>query len=88
MFETYDGLSKDYEVSCRELNFLVDAVRQNENVKGARTMGEGFGRCSINIVRHEYVETLIKTINENNVREMNLPLTAIVANVVEGTNIM
>ena len=51
MFETHDGLSRDYEVSCPELDFLVDQVRDDDDVIGARMMGGGFGGCTINLVQ-------------------------------------
>ena len=47
MFETHDGLSKMYEVSCKELDYLVEFVRNNDAVIGARMMGGGFGGCVI-----------------------------------------
>ena len=49
MFATHDGLSNEYEVSCKELDFLVNQVRDNENVIGARMMGGGFGGCLVAI---------------------------------------
>ena len=51
MFETHDGLSKDYGVSCEELDFIVDVARKCDGVVGARMMGGGFGGCVIAIVR-------------------------------------
>lgn len=51
MFETHDGLSKDYEVSCDELDLLVDLAKKDEAVIGARLMGGGFGGCTINLVK-------------------------------------
>ncbi|NGY36793.1 galactokinase [Flavobacterium sp. XN-5] len=51
MFETHDGLSKDYEVSCDELDLLVDLAKKEEAVIGARLMGGGFGGCTINLVK-------------------------------------
>ncbi len=88
MFETHDGLSKDYEVSCKELDFLVDAVRDNNNVLGARMMGGGFGGCTINIIKNEAVEELVKTISKLYFKETNLNLTAIIANIEEGASII
>jgi galactokinase len=88
MFETHDGLSQDYEVSCKELDFLVDAVRDNKNVLGARMMGGGFGGCTINIVKNEAIEELVKIITDLYFKETNLNLTAIIANIEEGTNIV
>ncbi|MCP9749895.1 galactokinase [Ferruginibacter sp. HRS2-29] len=59
MFETHRGLSELYEVSCRELDFLVSLARAKKEVIGARLMGGGFGGCTINIVKNEMVETFI-----------------------------
>ncbi len=88
MFETHDGLSNDYEVSCKELDFLVDAVRDNTNVVGARMMGGGFGGCTINIIRTDIVDDLVKIITKQYLQNMKLPLTAIIANIEDGTTIL
>lgn len=49
MYATHEGLSKEYEVSCDELDFLVDLAKEC-GVTGARIMGGGFGGCTINLV--------------------------------------
>jgi galactokinase len=56
MFETHEGLSKLYEVSCKELDFLVEQARTSPGVLGARMMGGGFGGCTINLVETDEVE--------------------------------
>lgn len=58
MYETHEGLSKDYEVSCDEIDFLVETARKN-NVTGCRIMGGGFGGCTINLVRNELYNQFI-----------------------------
>ena len=60
MYETHRGLSKDYAVSCEELDFLND-VASECGVTGSRIMGGGFGGCTINLVRKDLVENFIKT---------------------------
>ncbi|MBS9525735.1 galactokinase [Litoribacter alkaliphilus] len=50
MYKSHTGLSKSYEVSCAELDMLVDATRDLEEVLGSRMMGGGFGGCTINLV--------------------------------------
>lgn len=50
MFETHDGLSRLYAVSCAELDLLVSVARATPGVLGARMMGGGFGGCTINLV--------------------------------------
>lgn len=62
MFASHKGLSKRYEVSCKELDFLVEFAKKTEGVIGARMMGGGFGGCTINIVRADSVDEFSKEI--------------------------
>ncbi len=59
MYETHDGLSKLYEVSCAELDFLADFAKTDASVLGARMMGGGFGGCTINLVEENAVEAFV-----------------------------
>ena len=52
MYETHHGMSKLYEVSCEELDFLNDIAKEC-GVTGSRVMGGGFGGCTINLVKDE-----------------------------------
>jgi len=61
MYETHQGLSKDYEVSCPELDFLVGEARIND-VTGARMMGGGFGGCTINIIASDHYQVVVNNI--------------------------
>ncbi|MGN0238069.1 MAG: galactokinase [Lepagella sp.] len=63
MYETHQGLSKDYEVSCEELDFLNDVAKEC-GVTGSRIMGGGFGGCTINLVRKDLTERFIATATE------------------------
>ncbi len=58
MYLTHEGLSKDYEVSCEEIDFLVDEARRL-GVTGARIMGGGFGGCTINLVKNELYDAFV-----------------------------
>ena len=58
MYETHEGLSKEYEVSCEELDFLNDIAKEN-GVTGSRIMGGGFGGCTINLVKEELYDQFI-----------------------------
>lgn len=60
MYETHEGLSKDYEVSCVELDYLNDIAREC-GVTGSRIMGGGFGGCTINLVKNELYDNFIAT---------------------------
>ncbi|MGB8192762.1 MAG: galactokinase [Chitinophagaceae bacterium] len=55
MYQSHEGLSKYYEVSCPELDFLAEQAKDMDYVAGARMMGGGFGGCTINLVRTEAV---------------------------------
>lgn len=63
MYETHNGLSKDYEVSCEELDFLNDVAKEC-GVTGSRIMGGGFGGCTINLVKDDLYDNFIKTASE------------------------
>ena len=58
MYETHEGLSVDYEVSCAELDFLVNTVKAEKAVIGSRLMGGGFGGCTINLIKKGEEETI------------------------------
>lgn len=88
MFRTHDGLSKEYEVSCKELDFLVDYVRNQPAVLGARMMGGGFGGCTINLVREEAIDPLVADISKAYKASMNRELTPYVAQIEDGTSIL
>lgn len=88
MFETHDGLSKLYEVSCPELDFLVDTVKDNPEVLGARMMGGGFGGCTVNIVKEHAVDDLINKVSAAYKKAMNKELKAYVVNIEDGTSIV
>ncbi len=63
MYQTHFGLSKLYEVSCEELDFLNKLARKCE-VTGSRVMGGGFGGCTINLVKDELAEEFIAAATE------------------------
>lgn len=60
MYETHAGLSKDYEVSCEELDYLNDIAREC-GVTGSRIMGGGFGGCTINLVKKDLRDKFVQT---------------------------
>lgn len=64
MYETHIGLSRKYEVSCPELDFLNDIAREC-GVTGSRVMGGGFGGCTINLVKNELHDGFIKRATES-----------------------
>ena len=63
MYESHMSLKDDYDVSCRELNVLVDATVELDYVAGARMTGAGFGGCTVNLVEKGYIEEFTKYIS-------------------------
>ena len=63
MYKTHEGMSKLYEVSCEELDYLNDIAREC-GVTGSRIMGGGFGGCTINLVKDDLYDAFIKTAKE------------------------
>ena len=63
MYETHAGMSKLYEVSCEELDYLNDIAKEC-GVTGSRIMGGGFGGCTINLVKDELYDKFIATAKE------------------------
>lgn len=88
MYQTHDGLQNLYEVSCPELDFLVDFSKNHEEVIGARMMGGGFGGCTINIIHKDAIENFTQKVSEAYYKEYNIKLTGFEAMPCEGTNII
>ena len=59
LYETHEGLRRNYEVSCPELDFLVDFSKDWKEVLGARMMGGGFGGCTLNIIHEDAIENFV-----------------------------
>lgn len=85
MFETHDGLSNEYEVSCPEIDYLVDFVRQEKTVIGSRMMGGGFGGCSINLIEKGFEKELITRVSEAYQIKFGVNLTAYPVKISKGT---
>lgn len=88
MFETHEGLSRQYEVSCKELDFLVNFVKDKPEVLGARMMGGGFGGCTINLVQENAIAQLVSEIKPAYEAAMNLPLDFYIASIENGTELI
>ena len=85
MFETHEGLKNLYEVSCKELDFLVDKAKENNDVIGSRLMGGGFGGSTINIVKQEAVKPFLSEILPAYKNQFNIDAESYDVKVVNGT---
>ena len=85
MFKSHDGLSRKYEVSCKELDFLVEKAKATGEIIGARMMGGGFGGCTINLVKIDRIDHFISAMTEAYKKELDLELKCYVVKIENGT---
>jgi galactokinase len=85
MYDSHKGLRENYEVSCKELDFLVDLTTDYNPVKGSRMMGGGFGGCTINLIEEDAVEEFVKFASEAYRQQFNIIPEAIVVSPQRGT---
>jgi galactokinase len=88
MNQTHQGLSHDYEVSCRELDFLATTVQDIPQVYGARMMGGGFGGCTINLIENRTVAEINQQVTEKYKKEFHTDLKTYISSIDSGTHII
>ena len=86
LYATHDGLSKLYEVSCTELDFIADACKKEEDVIGARMMGGGFGGCVIALVNEQSVNTIIERISKQYQQKFAHEMKAYITQLKDGAS--
>jgi galactokinase len=74
MFETHEGLTNLFDVSCAELDFLVAEAKAFKQILGARMMGGGFGGCTINIVQNNFKETFLNSVTDNYFKKFGIEM--------------
>lgn len=85
MYASHAGLRDNYEVSCRELDFIADECKEEKEVVGARMMGGGFGGCVIAIVKEEAIDRIVKKISKEYKNEMGRELKVYITQLHNGT---
>jgi len=88
MYETHEGLSKLYEVSCQELDFLVLEASKFSEVLGARMMGGGFGGCTINIVKSDFAAVFEKQMRELYKKQFAIDMPTYFVDIEGGTSVV
>jgi galactokinase len=87
LYEAHEGISKLYEVSCPESDFLVDFSKQFDAVLGARQTGGGFGGCTLNIVHKDAVSDFVEAATQAYKEVFNIELEAFEVKPSAGTYI-
>lgn len=85
MYETHFGLQHEYEVSCPELDFLVDQTLDDPAVLGARMMGGGFGGCTINLVKKDAVDIFEQKMKKAYLEKYAIDLPCYQVKITDGT---
>ncbi|WP_162416238.1 galactokinase [Cyclobacterium roseum] len=88
LYGSHKGLSEAYEVSCPELDFLVDFTRDLPYVLGARMMGGGFGGCTLNLLKKSATKEFIASITRAYQEQFGLQMETYEVNVADGTGIV
>lgn len=84
LYKSHQGLQYLYEVSCKELDFLVKQTINLDYVLGSRMMGGGFGGCTINIVHKDKVNHFIENISASYQKKFNIQLSPIITTISNG----
>ena len=86
MYKSHEGLKNLYEVSCEELDFLVDYSKKYNYVLGSRMMGGGFGGCTINLIKEDHVQSYIEIVSQKYLNKFQKTLTPIEISIENGIN--
>lgn len=86
LYKSHRGLTNLFEVSCKELDFLVDYTKDLDYVIGSRMMGGGFGGCTINLVHEDHLDSFIEDIKAAYQENFDIYLTPISVAISDGTS--
>jgi len=84
IYQSHHSLQHDYEVSCPELDFLVDFTKNKDYILGSRMMGGGFGGCTISIIKKEKVEDFIELAGAAYEKQFGITLTPYEVSIGDG----
>lgn len=84
MYQSHTSLEQDFEVSCPELDFLVQQTLDVDFVLGSRMMGGGFGGCTINLIEQQRAEAFVDTVSKRYKNQFGLELTPVTVSIGNG----
>ncbi|MEG0190413.1 MAG: galactokinase [Lachnospiraceae bacterium] len=88
MNESHISLRDDYEVSCKEIDILVDLAWNTKGVVGSRITGGGFGGCTVSIVKNEVVDAFVETIGRAYEEQVGHKAEFYVVEIGEGAHVL
>ena len=84
MYDSHEGLKNLYEVSCDELDFMVDFSKEHKEILGSRLMGGGFGGCTINLILESFIDEYINKISDEYYKKYSINLESIIGSISDG----
>jgi len=88
IYQTHFSLQKDYEVSCPELDFLVNLSYSKDYILGSRLMGGGFGGCTINIIEEDKTDSYIDLAAREYKKQFGIDLSPILVSIEDGSKVI
>ena len=88
LYQSHEGLSTNYKVSCAELDFLVECSKENPHVLGSRMMGGGFGGCTINLVKKDEFKKFKKDVSKKFRKEFEKDCSVYSVKLSQGTQVV
>ena len=88
VYDSHFSLQKNYEVSCPELDFLVQQTLDKNYILGSRMMGGGFGGCTINIIKKSKIDAFIEQTNSNYNNKFGIDLSPYTVSIENGTGLL
>ena len=88
LYESHEGLSREYQVSCPELDLLVELTRKEEGVLGSRMMGGGFGGCTINLIDNNEMDRVVSGIKQNYLEQIRIEPDSYLVSLENGVDVL
>ncbi len=88
LYESHEGQREKYEVSCPELDYLVELSKEEEGILGSRMVGGGFGGCTLNLIHKDFVTAYIEKSTRKYKNKFGIKLTNFVTFPSQGTSII
>ena len=87
IYQSHFSLQKNFEVSCKELDYLVQQTIDKKYVLGSRMMGGGFGGCTINLIDKKKVDEFIECISPKYKEQFGIKLSPYFVSIEDGTSL-
>lgn len=88
MYQSHRSLQKDYQVSCPELDFLVEQTLDKPYILGSRMMGGGFGGCTLNLIEQDQMEAFTALVGANYKNQFGVELTPYKVSIGNGAHLV